>query len=119
VNTNPELLVAFAGILTAIITGAIAWHNARHAAKKDIVEILRGEVERLTNRIILLEQERDEKAKQYNELREKVRLLEAANTRLKREINELQTENSELRNQNDSLQKRIGELEAKLGYDRV
>jgi chromosome segregation ATPase len=107
---SPELLIAISGLVTAVITGALSFYNARHTARKDIIAVLEDEITRLTARIVTLEQERDEKNKQYNELQARVLSLEADNATLKAKVEALEVENARLVQENEGLQERIGEL---------
>jgi len=113
-EASPELLVAIGGILTALITGGLSWYNARHAAKKDLVNFLQGEIERLTKRIVALEQETDTKDKEYEMLRQRVFALESDNATLNQKIITLEAENVRLIAQNKELQRKVKVMEKHL-----
>ncbi len=48
---TPELLIAIAGFLTALVAIASQWRSAKTQAKKDEVQLLRDEVTRLQGRV--------------------------------------------------------------------
>ena len=103
---STELLIALTGIITALITGGVAFYNARHAARKDIVDILQEEAERLANRISVLEQEKAERDAQYEKLLQRVFVLETDNAKLKQRIITLEAENARLREERGASHKK-------------
>lgn len=113
-NISPEFLVALTGVLTALVTGGIALYNARHTARKDLVDILQEEIERLTQRVIILEQEKTEKDEQYGALLQRVFALETDNAALKQKIITLEAENVRLIAQNKELQNKVRVMEKHL-----
>lgn len=110
-NIGPEFLVALAGVLTALVTSGIALYNAWHVVHRDIVDTLQEEVERLTKRIVFLEQEKTTRDEQYEVLRQRVFGLEADNAALKLRVVSLETENNHLVKQNKELQQKVKAVE--------
>jgi chaperonin cofactor prefoldin len=108
---SPEFLIALTGIITALITGSIALYNARHAARKDLVDTLQEETERLGQRIQILEQEKTARSGEYDKLLQRVFILEADNATLKLRIVTLEADNVRLVTENRKLQVKIGDLE--------
>jgi len=108
---KPELLIAISGLVTALLTGALAFYNASHAAKKDMIALLQQEITRLQGRVTTLEKEKAEKTTQYDELLARVFALEADNAALKIRIKALEDENARLIEENGLLQLKIQGLE--------